>query len=348
MRVFLAEFLTTAFLNNEISHPFLAYIIYNEILDKANLKNEEVDLFYFFGTKEKNLKGILKKNPGKVLILQNSLISLTSAFVSAIEYLKTNKIKSAVFISINEKKKMNPFIKEKNNYLIEAKKFGIKKSYLDEVLMKSYFQYEQFISKKNAERAFQPIFLNGKIFYEDNFFKKGISRDLLALSNLKSNYPWEIFSDYHFAESACGACAILMLNEDFLKERNFKNILEISFFDYVRNKKNKIEGIMEKFLNLKEKSLRTAFVSTPCIIDEAIWKIISFDQKIQKEYFGFQIQIDEINPCGSDIFWGWTDGTGFLRRLGFLKVYMEGRAGRAIIYEKIPKGPDFFIEFFNL
>lgn len=346
MRVFISEFLTTPFLNEDLNGNIFPYFLFEEILNKSKFDENEIDLIYVFGIKKS--KNLFSNINGSFLFLGNKTSSVVSGLLSAIDLLKSNKANVILMISVNEKKEKNPFLIKKNQYLKEAKRFGINKPLLDEVLIKSYFKYEQFFSKDNNKEFFQPIFLKkerNEVFLKDHFFLKGIKREDLNLSKLLSENPWEIFSNYHFAESSTGGCALILINEEVLKDKNLMDISEICFFNYIKTHRVKFPvNLIETLGLLKEFSFNAVFSSTPCILEEALIKGFFSDYNLHKEYIGSVINVEEINPFGSELFWGWAKGTNFLRRIGFLKNYLKEKKGRGLIIEKILNGPDFMME----
>lgn len=352
MRTFIYEFLSTPFLDEELDNANTPYCLFEEILSRAKIEEKEIDLIYLSGVDLKDGRKLFSRKEGTFLYLENRTSSVISGFLSAIDLLKSNKAEAILFISLNKKKKKNPFLNYKLKYLKEAKRFGINKTLIDEILIKSYFKYEQFYSKEVCKEIMQPIVIekkNPELHLNDHFFMKGITREILNLSNLLSQEPWEIFTKNHFAESATGGSAILLVNEEFSNERNLKNIAEICFFDFI--KKHRVyfpQDLIETLGLTKEFSYKAVFSSTPCVIEEAMIRGFFSDFDLHKEYLGAIVYIDDINPFGSELFWGWADGTNFLRRLGFLKSYLYLRKGKGLIIEKIPFGPDILMEILVL
>lgn len=346
MRVFISDFLTTPFLNEDLSNNLFPYFLFEEILNKSKFDENEIDLIYVFGIKKS--KNLFSKNNGSFLFLGNTTSSVVSGLISAIDLLKNNKANIILMLSVNEKKEKNPFFCKRNQYLKEAKRFGINKPLLDEILIKSYFKYDQFFSSNANKEFFQPIFVKkerNEIFLKDHFFLKGIKREDLNLSKLLSENPWEIFSNCHFAESSTGGCALILINEKVLKDKNLNNLSEICFFDYIKTHKVSFPvNLIETLVFLKEFSFNAVFSSTPCIIEEALIRGFFSDCNLHKEYIGSVIDVEEINPFGSEVFWGWAKGTNFLRRIGFLKNYLKEKKGKGLIIEKILNGPDFLME----
>lgn len=345
MRVFVSEFLTTPFLNEDLNGNIFPYFLFEEILNKSNFDENEIDLIYVFGIKKN--KNLFSKINGSFLFFDNTTSSVVSGLISAIELLKSNKANIILMLAINEKKEKNPFFGKRNQYLKEAKRFGINKPLLDEILIKSYFKYEQFFSKNNKE-FFQPIFVKkerDEIFLKDHFFLKGIKREDLNLSKLLSQNPWEIFSNCHFAESSTGGCSLILINEEVLKDKKLNNLSEICFFDYIKTHRVDFPvNLIETLVFLKEFSFNAVFSSTPCILEEALIRGFFSDFNLHEEYFGSHINVEEINPFGSELFWGWAKGTNFLRRIGFLKNYLKEKKGKGLLIEKILNGPDLLME----
>ncbi len=348
MRIFISEFLTTPFLDENLKENTIPYLLFEEVLNKTGICEKEIDLIYLFGVKEKDIRKFFKKNSHSILSFENKTSTIVSAFISACEILKFNKANAVLFLSLNNEKRKNPFLKEKNKYLKIAKKFGINRQVLDEILIKSYFNFEQLSSKETLKEVYQPIFFKNedlKIFFEDHFFLKNITRENLNLSNLISDKPWEIFTEYHFAKSATGGTAIILVNEDFVKDKNLKDLSEIYFFSFTREKKLSFPmNFLDLLSQTKEFYYKAVFSSVPCIFDEVLIRSFFSDVGLQKEVLSYAITLEEINPLGSDLFWGWADGSCFLRRLGFLKKYLLWKKGRGILIEKIPYGPYFFLE----
>jgi len=348
MRVFVSEFLTTPFLNENLKTHNIPFILLEEICNKAKISEKEIDLVYFFGIKEKDIKNIFWKNSIPFFSFENTISSVVSNFLSAYEILKSNKRNTILLLSLNTKKRNNPFLKEKNKYLIRAKRAGVSKAVLDEMLIKSYFNYEQFLSKEVFNEIIQPVYIkneNFKLFLKDFFFLKNLTRENLNLSPLISDKPWEIFSHYHFAKSATGGAAIILANEEGIEEKNLKNLAEICSFNFLDNKKNNFPvNLLDAFSQTKEIYYKTIFSSVPCIIDEVMVRGILSDFNLQKEILNYAITLEEINPFGSDLFWGWAEGTNFIRRLGLLKQYLLFRKGKGILLENIPYGLNLFME----
>ncbi len=350
MRVFISEFLTTPFTNKNIKSGWVPHLLYEEILNLSNIDDEEIDYLFIFGIRKKEGEKIFKKNINKTFFYGNSTGTLINSFVLANELLKNNKANLIILISINEKPVSSPFKREKIEYLCEAKEFNINRTILDEILIKSYLKYENIFSKENLRKNFQPLYLKDEepnLIMEDQFFLKGLTRENLNLKELQTSDPWEIFTDYHFCESASGGCALILLNEDFLRKKHQNNLVEVGFFNYTKNSNFPLD-LIDLLSFLKDFYYKTAFSFSPCIFEEAKTKAFFSDYNLQKEYLGKTIQVEEINPYGSELFWGWAKGSTFLRRIGFLKTFLEEKKGKGLLIEKIYKGPKFLMELINL
>lgn len=347
MRIFVSDFLTSPFLNVNLKEELLAYFLYEGILNKSNFEEEEVDLVYFFGLKRNKDKEYFSSLNSSILFLESNS-SLIPNFVSACHLLKSNKANVIFLISLCPQPEENPFLSQRDFLLNRAKEIGINKPLLDEIFLKSYFKYEYFYSKDIFKEEFQPVISCGEkreIFLKDHFFYNGTTRENLNLSKMKSSFPWEIFSDFHFSPGASGGCAIVLVNEEIAKEKNLKNIGELSFFNFLGSKRNSFPlNLVEAFSQGRDLSYRAAFVSTPCIIHEAFARSFFSNLAFQKEYLGATINLEEINPYGCDLFSGWIEGVSFLRRIGFLKNFILGKKGKGILIENLPRGPEFYME----
>lgn len=347
MRIFVSDFLTSPFLNVNLKEDLLAYFLYEGILNKSNFEEEEVDLVYFFGLKRNKAKEYFSFPNNSILFLESNS-SLISNFVSACHLLKSNKANVIFLISICSQPEENPFLSQKDFLLNRAKENGINKPLMDEIFLKSYFKYEYFYSKDLFKEEFQPVICWEKekeIFLKDHFFYNGTTRENLNLAKMKTSLPWEIFSDYHFSPGASGGCAVVLVNEEMAREKNLKNIVEISFFNFLISKRDPFPlNLVEAFSQNRDLSYKAAFVSTPCIIYEAFARSFFSNGTLQKEYLGSTINLEEINPYGCDLFSGWIEGTSFLRRVGFLKNFILGKKGKGILIENNPLGPEFYME----
>lgn len=348
MRVFVYDFITSPFLNQDIQDSRLAYFLYESLLDKSGFSEEEVDLVYFFGIERKEVKEYFFEENNSFLCFENKTSSVLSNFFSACDLLKSNKANVIFLISITQKIKENPFLEYKNLLLNTAKEYGITKPLLDEFFIKSYHKFEYFYQKELHREDFQPLLIKGKlneIFAKDFFFYNGIIREKLNLSKLLSSTPWEIFSEYHFAQPSTGGSAIVLVNEEMARERNLKNLSEIGFFNFLNSKKNIYPmNLFSGLSQTRDFNYKVVFSSAPCILFEALTRSFFSNTNLQKEYLGSSIIIEELNPFGSDIFTGWAEGSNFLRRVGFLRNFLLDKKGKGLLIENLPSGPDFFME----
>lgn len=347
MRVFISDFLTSPFLKENLSSNLLAYFLYEGILAKSGFEEKEIDLFYFFGLDRKKAEEIFPPLDKSFLFFENNEFSVVSNFISAFHLLKSNRASVIILISLSPKAEENPFLYQKDFLLKRAKEFGITKPLLDELFIKSYFKYDYFYSRELYKEEFQPVISveKNEIFFKDSFFYREITRENLNLAKLKSSLPWEIFSDFHFSPGASGGCAIVLVNEEITRDKNLKNLSEIGYLNFLKNKKNPFPlNLIEAFSEGRNVSYKVAFSSVPCILYEAMMRSFFSNQALQKEYLGSSIGLEEINPFGCDLFSGWIEGAGFLRRVGFLKNFICEKKGKGILIENLPSGVDFFME----